>query len=184
MLDEPVDRVVTLMARLAGGLARLTWITSGYGWLAIVVPIVVAAPGYFDGELSFGALMMVVGAFNQVQSSLRWFVDNLAQIADWRATLLRVVAFRDALPAVETIGEEAGRIAVVDAGSDKLVLEDLGVALPDACATLDQDRVEVARASGSRFSASPARARARCSGRSRACGRGAPGRSSCRRARR
>ena len=121
----------------------LTWITSSYGWFAIVVPIVVAAPGYFDGELSFGALMMVVGAFNQVQTSLRWFVDNLAQIADWRATLLRIVAFRDALPAVETIGEETGRIEVVDAGSDQLVLEDLGVALPDACATLDQARVEV-----------------------------------------
>ncbi len=143
MLDEPVDHVVQLMKRIAGGLASLTWITSSYGWLAIVVPIVVAAPGYFDGELSFGALMMVVGAFNQVQTSLRWFVDNLAQIADWRATLLRVVAFRDALPAVEAIGEEAGRIAVVDAGADKLVLEDLGVALPDACATLDQARVEV-----------------------------------------
>jgi vitamin B12/bleomycin/antimicrobial peptide transport system ATP-binding/permease protein len=107
------------------------------------VPIVVAAPGYFDGELSFGALMMVVGAFNQVQSSLRWFVDNLAQIADWRATLLRVVAFRDALPALETIGEETGRIEMIDAGSDQLVLEDLEVALPDACATLDQARVEV-----------------------------------------
>jgi putative ATP-binding cassette transporter len=145
VLDEPLERVVTMMVRLAGGLARLTWITSGYGWLALVVPIVVAAPGYFDGELSFGVLMMVVGAFNQVQSSLRWFVDNLAQIADWRATLLRIVAFRDALPAVETIGEEAGRIAVVDGkGSDRLVLEELEVALPDDCATLDQPRVEVA----------------------------------------
>ena len=144
VLDEPVDRMVTVMARLAGGLARLTWITSGYGWLAIVVPIIVAAPGYFDGELSFGTLMMVVGAFNQVQSSLRWFVDNLAQIADWRATLVRIVAFRDTLPEVDTLGEEAGRIAVLDAGSDQLVLEGLAVALPDACATLDQDRVEIA----------------------------------------
>jgi vitamin B12/bleomycin/antimicrobial peptide transport system ATP-binding/permease protein len=143
LLNEPVDRVVTIMARLASGLARLTWVTSGYGWLAIVVPIIVAAPGYFDGELSFGVLMMVVGAFTQVQSSLRWFVDNLAQIADWRATLLRVVTFRDALPAIETLGEEAGRIALVDSGADRLVLEDLEVALPDACATLDQARVEV-----------------------------------------
>ena len=143
ILDEPVDRVIAMMARLAGGIARLTWITSGYGWLAIVAPIIVAAPGYFDGELSFGALMMVVGAFNQVQSSLRWFVDNLAQIADWRATLLRIVSFRDALPGVETIGAETGRIAIVDSGAEKLVLEDLGVALPGECATLDQARVEV-----------------------------------------
>jgi putative ATP-binding cassette transporter len=144
ILDEPVNRVITVMARLAGGLARLTWITSGYGWLAIVVPIIVAAPGYFDGELTFGALMMVVGAFNQVQSSLRWFVDNLAQIADWRATLLRIVAFRDALPEVDTIGEEAGRITVADGGAERLVLEGLAVALPDACARLDQEQVEIA----------------------------------------
>jgi putative ATP-binding cassette transporter len=143
MLDEPLSRVVAMMIRLAGGLARLTWVTSGYGWLAIVVPIVVAAPGYFDGELSFGALMMVVGAFNQVQSSLRWFVDNLAQIADWRATLLRIVSFRDALPAVATIGEQAGRITIVEAGAEKLVLENLVIALPGECATLDQARVEV-----------------------------------------
>jgi putative ATP-binding cassette transporter len=143
LLNEPVERVVAMMARIAGGLARLTWITSGYGWLAIVVPIVVAAPGYFDGELSFGALMMVVGAFNQVQTSLRWFVDNLAQIADWRATLVRVVAFRNVLPAVETIGKETGRIEVVDAASEKLVLDHLEVALPGECVALDRDRLEV-----------------------------------------
>jgi putative ATP-binding cassette transporter len=87
--------------------------------------------------------MMVVGAFNQVQSSLRWFVDNLAQIADWRATLLRVAAFRDALPTVEAIGEEAGHITLVDGQAEKLVLDDLEVALPDDCATLDEVRVEV-----------------------------------------
>jgi vitamin B12/bleomycin/antimicrobial peptide transport system ATP-binding/permease protein len=78
-----------------------------------------------------------------VQSSLRWFVDNLAQIADWRATLLRIVSFRDALPAVETIGAETGRITIVDAGAEKLVLDDLAVALRGECATLDQGRVEV-----------------------------------------
>ena len=143
LLNEPVNSVVTLMVRLAGGLAHLTWITSGYGWLALVVPIVVAAPGYFNGYLSFGTLMMVVGAFNQVQSSLRWFVDNLAQIADWRATLLRVVTFRDALAAIDTIGEDTGRIEIVDSGVDKLELDDLHLALPAACAMLDQSRVEI-----------------------------------------
>ena len=54
---------------------------------------------YFAGNLSFGGLMMAAGAFNQVQSSLRWFVDNFSTIADWRATLLRVANFRRALMA-------------------------------------------------------------------------------------
>jgi vitamin B12/bleomycin/antimicrobial peptide transport system ATP-binding/permease protein len=143
LLNEPVDGVVTMMTRLAGGLARLTWITSGYGWLAMVVPIAVAAPGYFSGHMSFGTLMMVAGAFNQVQSSLRWFVDNLPQIADWRATLLRVVAFRDALMTVDMIGAETGRVEVVESVSDKLELEDLQLALPEVCVTLDQSQVEI-----------------------------------------
>jgi putative ATP-binding cassette transporter len=143
ILNGAVDSVVTVMARLAGGLARLTWITSGYGWLAIVVPILVAAPGYFDGELSFGALMMVVGAFNQVQSSLRWFVDNLAQIADWRATLLRVATVRDALMAIETLGENVGRIRIVDSEAGNLALEDLVLAFAGGRATLEEGRLEV-----------------------------------------
>jgi putative ATP-binding cassette transporter len=109
-LDEPVESVVSTTCRLANGLARLTWITSGYGWLGLVIPIFVASPGYFTGSLSFGGLMMVVGAFNQVQQALRWFVDNFARIADWRATLLRVVDFREALPATEAMSEKAGRI--------------------------------------------------------------------------
>ena len=144
LLEQPVHAVIDMMTRLAAGLARLTWITSGYGWLALVVPIMVAAPGYFGGTMSFGTLMMVVGAFNQVQSSLRWFVDNLSPIADWRATLLRVVTFRDALAMVDRIGADTGRIEVVESGADELRLDDLQLALPESCVTLDRSRVRIA----------------------------------------
>jgi putative ATP-binding cassette transporter len=92
-----VVNVIDLGRKLANGHSRLTWITSGYGWLALVVPILLATPGVFSGSLTLGGLMMVVGAFTQVQNSLRWFVDNFPGIADWRATLLRVSRFRNGL---------------------------------------------------------------------------------------
>jgi putative ATP-binding cassette transporter len=147
IVDNAVGRVVLAMRQLAGGLARLTWVTSGYGWLAIVAPILVAAPGYFQGGLSFGGLMMVVGAFNQVQQALRWFVDNFSRIADWRATLLRIAALRDALAALETPDAPdagAGRIRLVDHAAGGLAFEDLSVTLADGRAALDEPRVEVA----------------------------------------
>ncbi|WP_172331648.1 ABC transporter ATP-binding protein/permease [Mangrovicoccus sp. HB161399] len=144
LLAAPVDAVIGLMARLAGGLARLTWVTSGYGWLGLVVPVVVAAPGYFGGQMSFGTLMMVVGAFQQVQSALRWFVDNLAVIADWRATLNRVAAFRDALQEAEAIGEGTGRIAVSQDPADGLEFAGLSLALAGTCASLDAGAVRIA----------------------------------------
>jgi len=144
LLDGTVGRVVTVMQGLAGRLARLTWVTSGHGWLGIITPILVAAPGYFGGGLSFGGLMMVIGAFNQVQQSLRWFVEHFHQIADWRATLLRVMALREALSADETPGGEPGGIRLVDHARGHLELEDLTVDFGGGRGALDHARVEVA----------------------------------------
>jgi vitamin B12/bleomycin/antimicrobial peptide transport system ATP-binding/permease protein len=143
-LDRPVDRVVQVTRYLANGLARLTWITSGYGWLALLVPILIASPGYFHGTLSFGELMMTIGAFNQVQQALRWFVDSFPQIADWRATLLRVVALHDALPKLEALGPETSRIRFVQRPTPTVAFEDLSVTLRDGCIALDRPRVELA----------------------------------------
>ena len=70
-------------------------------------------------------------------------MDNLPQIADWRATLLRVVTFRDALATVDTTGADTGRIEVVDSAAGKLELDDLQLALPEVYVTLDQSRVEI-----------------------------------------
>ena len=41
--------------------------------------------------------MVVIGAFSQANQSLRWFVDNFALLAEWRAALSRVIRFREAL---------------------------------------------------------------------------------------
>ena len=76
---------------------QATWVTAGYGWVSIVAPILIASPAYFSTKLSFGELMVVVGAFNQVNQSLRWFVDNFAVLAEWHASLFRVTKFREAL---------------------------------------------------------------------------------------
>jgi putative ATP-binding cassette transporter len=102
ILDR-LNGVLGAMWRLVFGLTNLTWVTAGYGWLMLVAPILVAAPAYFSGALTFGGMMMAVGAFNQVQLSLRWYIDNFSQIADWRATLLRVAEFRRALIEADTV---------------------------------------------------------------------------------
>jgi len=123
--------------------ARLIWVTAGYGWVGLVFPIMVAAPGYFAGRLSFGELMMVVGAFNQVQQSLRWFVDNTGSIADWRATLLRVMNFRQALLDLDAVEAGAGLIERREGPPDRLTLEALRVETRHGCISLDTPRLDV-----------------------------------------
>ncbi len=126
-LDRPVEGVVDITRQLAGSIAKLTWITSGFGWTGLVVPILVAAPGYFGGYMSFGGLMIVVGAFNQVENALSWFVSNFSNIADWRATLLRVTTFRTALLALDAGQDELPRQAASDAKSAAFVIQNLEV---------------------------------------------------------
>ena len=135
--------VLLAMRRLVTGVTNLTWITAGYGWFTIVAPILAAAPLYFAGTLSFGGLMMASGAFMQVQSSLRWFVDNFSTIADWRATLLRVASFRRAVIDTDVLHDVESRIALVEGDPGKFSIDDLEIASPAGATMLEEKKVDI-----------------------------------------
>jgi vitamin B12/bleomycin/antimicrobial peptide transport system ATP-binding/permease protein len=110
-LGLALGKVRGVARRIVYANSKLTWITAGYGWISTVAPIIIASPAYFSGRCSFGGLMVVVGAFYQVNQSLRWFVDNFALLAEWRAALFRVIRFREVLLMPE-LGCEQGASAV------------------------------------------------------------------------
>src|SRR3546814_18530493 len=90
-------------------------------------------------------MMMVVGAFNQVQSSLRWFVERFPDIADWRATLQRVSAFKAAVAKLEQIDDSIDSIRLVRDSRDKLCFEDVSVLLSDGRVVIAEATVEIGR---------------------------------------
>jgi ABC-type uncharacterized transport system fused permease/ATPase subunit len=57
--------------------------------------------------------IVVVGAFYQVNQSLRWFVDTFAVFAEWRAALFQVIEFREVLSMAEN-AVPTGNKAVLD----------------------------------------------------------------------
>jgi len=149
-IELDLAAVLAAMRRLVTGLTRLTWVTAGYGWVTQVAPILVAAPLYFAGDLTFGGLMMAAAAFTQLQSSLRWFVDNFSTIADWRATLLRVAMFRRAVVDTAVLHPTASRIHRRDTEPERtgeatqaLLIDQLEIASPSGCTKLQIDRVEI-----------------------------------------
>lgn len=158
-IGRDLAEVLTAMRRLVTGLTRVTWVTAGYGWFTLVAPILVAAPMYFGGNLSFGGLMMAAAAFTQLQSSLRWFVDNFSTIADWRATLLRVASFRRAIVEAAVLPEGQSRIELVEEETGTsggptngetargepaaIVMDHLEIASPAGCIKLEREHVEI-----------------------------------------
>jgi putative ATP-binding cassette transporter len=142
-LNATLATVITSLRRLSGSLARLTWITSGYGWLAIVVPIIVAAPRYFGGSLTLGGLMMVIGAFNQVQAALRYFVDRFPRIADWRAALGRVAGFHAAVCRVNELEAHQEHIDYATHPEGALALDRLSILLADGSVLIQEATTEI-----------------------------------------
>ncbi len=142
-IEMDLTGVLAATARLVSGLTNLTWITAGYGWFTLIAPILVAAPLYFAGNLTFGGLMLASGAFLQVQSSLRWFVDNFSTIADWRATLLRVAGFRRAVIETDVMHDVENRIAYVAGKTDEFAVDDLQISSPSGATMLQEKKVQI-----------------------------------------
>jgi len=126
-IELHLGNVLAATRRIVTGHANLTWVTAGFGWVTIVAPILVAAPLYFSGKVSFGGLMMAAGAFTQAQSSLRWFVDNFSAIADWRAALLRVANFRHALLKIHEPSGFGSRIAYAEGDPGAISIDGLEI---------------------------------------------------------
>jgi putative ATP-binding cassette transporter len=100
---------------------------------------------YFAGNLTFGGLMLASGAFMQVQSSLRWFVDNFSTIADWRATLLRVAGFRRAVIDTDIMHNVENRISYVAGKAGEFDVDDLQICSPSGSTMLQERKVQIKR---------------------------------------
>ncbi len=109
---------------------RLSWFSSGYGQVAVVFPYIVAAPRYFSGAIQLGGLMQTASAFGQVQGALSWFVDAYSSLAEWKATVDRLVGFERSLQRVPGRDVDQAVRRHAPAGS-AIAVEDLDLLLPD-----------------------------------------------------
>jgi vitamin B12/bleomycin/antimicrobial peptide transport system ATP-binding/permease protein len=73
---------------------QLTWFTAGYSQVAIIFPIVAAAPRFFAKQILLGGLMQIVNAFSSVQSSLSFIITSYTDIATWQAITNRLSGFQ------------------------------------------------------------------------------------------
>ncbi|MBQ7514764.1 MAG: ABC transporter ATP-binding protein/permease [Schwartzia sp.] len=106
----------------------LNFYSNFYAQLAIIAPIILAAPRYFGGAMQLGGLMQTVSAFGRVQDALSYFVtvyDDLAQLV---AVIHRLEGFTGHLDEARAMAPAIQREAGPEGG---LVLENVRVALPD-----------------------------------------------------
>lgn len=128
-LDLRFARVLANYLQLLKAQKRLIWFGSFFGQAAVIFPFLVSAPRFFSGAIQLGELMKITAAFDEVQKSLSWFVDNYQELAVWRATTDRLTTFEDSLAALAAdVASQGARHQLSDG---VLATHDLALALPD-----------------------------------------------------
>ena len=122
--------VVTNFRQLMLRQKKLTWFTSGYSQIAIIFPLVVAAPRYFSNQIPLGGLIQTSSAFGRVQDALSFFVDSYALFAEWQAVINRLTGFSNSMNAAQSISDQESIKVSYDAGTSVAVLQ-LGITLPN-----------------------------------------------------
>lgn len=86
--------------RQTGALMRVMAFGASYSVLSAVFPILVVAPRYVAGAITLGMMMQTAQAFQQAVAALSWPIDNLATVAQWKASVERVLGLKDALDGI------------------------------------------------------------------------------------
>jgi putative ATP-binding cassette transporter len=79
------EHVVRNWWELISAQRRLTVFTGVVNQASGVVPLLVAAPGFFSGLITLGIVVQIRFAYGQVSGALSWFVYAYQEIARWRA---------------------------------------------------------------------------------------------------
>lgn len=104
----------------------LTGITVSYSQIAIILPILIAAPRYFGEMLSIGWLMQTLTAFGKVQDALSYFVNSYTDIAQWSSVIRRLSSFSLHMHDADTVHAD-----VTFQKGDNLRAENLSISLPN-----------------------------------------------------
>ena len=112
-------------------LVRITLFTSGYSVLSTAFPVLLAAPRYIAGSITLGVLMQTAQAFQQMEAALSWPLDNLSKVAEWRASLERVLSLHQSIRRIDELKSDEGRIVVAHGDRPVLAFEALTINDPD-----------------------------------------------------
>ncbi len=118
--------------------------STGYASLNMAFPILISAPRYILGMISLGTMMQAAQAFQQMVGALSWPVGNAGGIAEWRASVERVLSL---LKVLDNVDEELAQpdhwIQVKTSDQPVLAFRDLSIAKYDGPVLANNINMEI-----------------------------------------
>jgi putative ATP-binding cassette transporter len=111
-LDKSLSDLIARWYAVIRDRSRVGVINASNMVMAPVAPLVLVAPKYVAGDMSLGDVMLVAGAFMQVQTALGWLSDNAINVADWFGSARRVDGLQNLLDRMDAISANASGITL------------------------------------------------------------------------
>jgi putative ATP-binding cassette transporter len=120
---------------LIGWQRNLSFLTTAYSYLPVVLPFLVLFPEYFGGKIEYGDMVQANFAFTQIYMAMSLIVSQIEQITNFAAGVERLSTFDDAVmpeqaPAVPGIKSEK---------ADRFALANMTLLTPNGMRTLIRD---------------------------------------------
>jgi len=130
--------IVEAWNRQTQAFANILLFTSGYSVLTMAFPVLAASPRYITGAITLGALVQSTQAFQQMVAALSFPVDNLTKMAEWRASVERVLGLVGVLKDLEEDVTHADphTILVEETDQPSLAFHALSIATPEGAVIL------------------------------------------------
>jgi len=141
-LGTRFSNLVRNWTRLIHRQSGLTFFTSGVSQFSAVFPTIVMSPAFFMGAIPLGSLIQGALAFQRVDFAFGFLMHFYAKIAEWKASMDRIVQLDAALARTDG-AQETAQISIDDHHEGAIDVEKLVVTLPSGAAIAALDKLSL-----------------------------------------
>jgi vitamin B12/bleomycin/antimicrobial peptide transport system ATP-binding/permease protein len=144
-----IDRLLRRLDELVANFRQITTInrnvgffTTGYNWLIQIIPALIVAPAFINGDIAFGVITQSAMAFTMLVGAFSLIVTQFQSISAFAAVVARLSSLMEAFEQSQTttgsaieMVEAEGRLAyerltLLSAQNGSPVLKDLSISIP------------------------------------------------------
>lgn len=127
-------KVLKNFSLLIGWQRNLSFFTTAYSYLPVVLPFLVLFPLYFAGKIEYGDMVQANFAFTQVYAALSLIVAQIEPITNFAAGVQRLSVFAEAVAPDRTPS-----VGITSEPADRFALSHVTLMTPNRQRTLIQD---------------------------------------------
>ncbi|MBA4395427.1 MAG: ABC transporter ATP-binding protein, partial [Desulfobacca sp.] len=133
-IGERFRQVLKNFNLLIGWQRNLSFFTTAYSYIPVVLPFLVLFPQYFSGKIEYGDMIQANFAFSQVYAALSLIVSQIENLTGFAAGIERLSTFSDSMNPAVSAGP---RIETKEA--DQFALNHVTLVIPNQERTLIND---------------------------------------------